>query len=256
MEFRKLLKKTSWIYIILLIVRTIKPKPSIFKRWLLMIDFFKDKRKYLKLTQNPEAKISAEILKPSIFDKTDSTPLDPIYFYQDSWCAEKVFKNKPKQHYDIGSKVEMLGIISRVIPVTMVDIRPLPFKIDNLNFIKGDITNLPFKDGELKSLSSICVIEHIGLGRYGDTIDTYGTEKATEELKRVLADGGNLYISVPVDSSNKVYFNSHRAFSRNYVLKLFSPLELVEEKYIYRNDFVDEYDANRGFGTGLFYFKK
>ncbi len=138
----------------------------------------------------------------------------------------------------------------------MIDIRPLSLELEGLNFMHGDIKKLPFNDQEIKSLSSICVIEHIGLGRYGDEIDPFGSEKAITEMKRVLAEDGNLYISLPVDDANKIYFNAHRAFTRDYILKLFSPLVLVEEKYIYGNELVNEYNPSQGFGTGLYYFKK
>ena len=59
--------------------------------------------------------------------------------------------------------------------------------LPELNFKKGNILNLPFSDYSINSLSSICVIEHIGLGRYGDQLDQFGTEKAVKELVRVLA---------------------------------------------------------------------
>ena len=138
----------------------------------------------------------------------------------------------------------------------MIDIRPINLKLKNLFFLKGDILSLPFKDGTLESISSICVIEHIGLGRYGDKQDPFGSEKAIKEIKRALSPNGDLYISLPVDHKSIVYYNAHRAFTRNHILKLFHPLELVEEKYIYRNEIVDTYDKSRGFGTGLFHFKK
>ena len=76
------------------------------------------------------------------------------------------------------------------------------------------------------------------------------------ELIRVLAPQGDLYITVPVDAENRVYFNAHRAFSRDYILQLFSALKLVEEKYIYGNEFGDSYKPEYGFGTGLYWFKK
>jgi len=106
------------------------------------------------------------------------------------------------------------------------------------------------------SLSSLCVIEHIGLGRYGDPIDAFGSEKAAKELQRVLAPEGNLYLSVPVDSECRVYFNAHRTFTRECVLELFSQLVLIEEKYIYGREFCEHYDSGKGFGTGLFHFRK
>ncbi|HVB19807.1 MAG TPA: DUF268 domain-containing protein [Candidatus Paceibacterota bacterium] len=218
--------------------------------------FVSDWRAYRKLPQNPSFALSTEDLYPRLFDKTATTGVDPVYFYQDAWLAKKIFGVKPARHTDVGSHLPTIGIISQFVPTTMVDIRPPAVTLSELSFVKGNILALPFRDGEIPSLSSICVIEHIGLGRYGDPLDPFGSEKAVNELVRVLAPSGNLYISVPIDSENKVYFNAHRAFTRDYVLELFKSISLIEERYIYRNDLSDSYDATKGFGTGLYHFKK
>lgn len=195
-------------------------------------------------------------LYPIFADKTHTTPLDPTYFYQDTWCASMIFTHKPSHHYDVGSQAHLVGILSQFVPVTMIDIRPITLSLHNLSFVEGTILALPFEDSTIDSLSSICVIEHIGLGRYGDPIDAFGSEKAAQELSRVLSSGGHLYVSVPVDSQNRVYFNAHRAFIRKYVLDMFSGLDCVEEKYLYGTHLVDTYDPLKGFGTGMFHFVK
>ncbi|PJE73884.1 MAG: hypothetical protein COV01_03520 [Candidatus Taylorbacteria bacterium CG10_big_fil_rev_8_21_14_0_10_41_48] len=250
------LKKISVLKYLVITIRTFAIKPNIFKRFLALGRFFSDYHRYRKLDKNTSYSLESADLFPRIYDKTNVHNIDPIYFLQGCWCAKKVFENKPEKHFDIASQALMVGIISQFTPTTMVDIRPLLIPLPGLSFVKGDITNLPFIDGELKSLSSICVIEHIGLGRYGDPLDQFGTEKAAKELARVLAKGGNLYISVPVDMESKTYFNAHRAFTRDHVLNLFRNLSLVEESYIYGKEMSDSYDVSRGFGTGLYHFKK
>jgi hypothetical protein len=193
---------------------------------------------------------------PCLFDNTTHTPLEPTYFFQDSWAAQKIFQLKPVHHYDVGSSVKTMGIISQYLPVTMVDIRPIDLHLDNLSFKKGSILDLPFEDSSIQSLSSLCVVEHIGLGRYGDPIDPFGSEKAISELKRVLKPGGVLLFSVPVDCKNKVYFNAHRAFTRDFILSLFEGYELLEERYHYGCEMVKQYTPERGFGTGFYMVKK
>lgn len=232
-------------------------------------DFFKLKplcliKKYIwyfrQLNYLKKQKVNSKFLVidyyPCLFDNLDHTPLEPTYFFQDSWGARKIFENQPAHHYDIGSSAKTIGILSQFVPTTMVDIRPIDLELENLFFKKGSILDLPFENNSIDSLSSLCVVEHIGLGRYGDPIDAFGSEKAASELQRVLALGGNLYFSVPVDSECKVYFNAHRAFTRDYVLELFSNLELIEEKYHYGRELYDHYDPDKGFGTGLFHFQK
>ena len=195
-------------------------------------------------------------LYPCLFDNINNTPIDPVYFLQDSWAARKIFELNPKQHYDIGSSIKTISILSQFVPVTMIDIRPVNIELPNLYFKKGSILNLPFKDASIESLSALCVIEHIGLGRYGDEICTFGSEKAIQEITRVLNKGGVFLFSVPVDSENIIYFNAHRAFTRNYIMALLNEFELIEEKYIYGLQLYDKYEARKGFGTGLYMLRK
>src|SRR6185295_13896333 len=131
------------------------------------------------------------------------------------------------------SSVKSMALIAQFVPVTLVDIRPVEIECPGFTFVTGSVLALPFPDRSVPSLSSLCVIEHIGLGRYGDPLDARGSEKAAAELSRVLAPGGELYVSVPVDAECRICFNAHRAFSRDYLLSLFPGLKMREERYIY-----------------------
>ena len=226
-------------------------------KWIKSITWFaSDLRWYEKNIQHSEFILHYKNLYPCVTDKTTLTPVEPIYFYQDSWAAEKIFTYKPAHHVDIGSSVKTIGIISGFVPVTFIDIRPIEVSLPNLTFTKGTILNLPFADNTLESISSLCVIEHIGLGRYGDPLDTKGSEKAIAELIRVTRPGGKILFSVPVDDSCKLYFNAHRAFTPDYIFHCFANCRLVEEKYIYSFDFVSAYQKEKGFGVGVYLFEK
>ncbi|HEY4300799.1 MAG TPA: DUF268 domain-containing protein [Candidatus Didemnitutus sp.] len=204
---------------------------------------------------SPFALHGGEII-PCLSDRTATTPIDPIYFLQDAWCARKIAERRPASHVDIASSARSMALIAQFVPVTFVDIRPVDIALDRFSFVAGSVLALPFPDRSLTSVSSICVLEHIGLGRYGDPLDAAGSEKAATEVARVLAPGGDLYFSVPVDAESKIYFNAHRAFTRAAALALFPGLELVEEKYIYGRSLREEYDPSRGFGTGLFHLRR
>ena len=59
------------------------------------------------------------------------------YFWQDLWAARKIFMARPPVHFDIASRVD--GFIAHLLcfmPVTMLDIRPLPWQIKGLDFIR------------------------------------------------------------------------------------------------------------------------
>ena len=218
--------------------------------------FWQEYRTFQAENDNNNFEVNIRDWSPYLQDKTETTPIEPVYFFQDTWAARKIFEIKPKHHYDVGSSVKTIGIISQFVPVTMVDIRPIDVELDNLHFQKGSVLDLPFEDNSIESISSLCVIEHIGLGRYGDPLDAWGSEKAVKEIKRVTKKDGIILFSVPVDDRNKVYFNAHRAFTREYILKLFDKCELIEEKYQYGKKLYDSYAPHKGFGTGLYMFKK
>lgn len=220
-----------------------------------LLTFFGDYFDYKKKCES-KSMLNMENIFPCVFDKTETTPVEPVYFYQDCWAASKIFSLNPDKHVDIGSSLKTIGIISQFVETDMVDIRQISVSLPNLNFIKGNILDIPYEDNSIQSLSSLCVLEHIGLGRYGDEIDPEGTLKAVNELKRVLSVGGCLLISLPVDAKDKIYFNAHRAFTRGGIIKMFDGLKLIEEKYQYGYQLYDNYDPLKGFGTGLFHFIK
>lgn len=187
-------------------------------------------------------------LWPCIGDDTATTEIEPVYFYQDAWAFERIVRTRPPFHVDVGSHHKYVALLSRVLPVTMVDIRPLSVALEGLDFRKGSILELPFASGSLPSVSSLCVIEHIGLGRYGDPIDARGHEKAAAELVRVVATGGDLYVSAPVREGNRTYFNAHRAFDEGHLLSLFAPLECVERRYVCGSELTSEKRAGDAVG--------
>jgi SAM-dependent methyltransferase len=214
--------------------------------------FWESYEKYRAM--GPTDELTLHSLFPRLGDDTAETEIEPTYFYQDAWAFEKIVQNLPKEHVDVGSHHKFVALLSKVVPTTMVDIRPLSLPLNTLEFRKGSILEMPYEDGSVQSLSSLCVVEHIGLGRYGDPLDPKGTEKSVAELKRILAPGGNFYISVPIDDVNRTYFNAHRAFTEPYLEELFAPFEILERRYIYEKEFGTELKS--GFGTGCYHLRR
>jgi len=71
------------------------------------------------------------------------------------------------------------------------------------------------------------VVEHIGLGRYGDPLDPNADLAAMRELQRVLAPGGDLLFVVPVGRP-RLRFNGLRIYSHEQVMAGFPELQLQE----------------------------
>lgn len=220
--------------------------------------YFKDMITYSKMKGAEPIKLLDTY--PILHEKSSGTPFDAHYFYQDVWAFKKIYATKPIEHVDIASKLILAGLLSVITKVTYLDFHPLKIGLENFTFKKGDILSLPFKKNSILSLSCLNVAEHIGLGRYGDKLDPYGTKKACRELARVLAPKGNLFFSVPVGKP-RVYFNAHRVSLPSQIIKYFRDLKLVELSAIDdQNNFIENIDIetleNSNFANGLFWFTK
>jgi SAM-dependent methyltransferase len=184
------------------------------------------------------------------------------YFHQDLWAARRVFDKNIKIHVDVASRID--GFVAHLLTfctVNYVDIRPLPGRTSGLNFVEGTILNLPFENNSVDSLSCLHVLEHIGLGRYGDPVDPEGWLKGAQELQRVVAKGGRLYFGTPVGKET-LHFDAHRIFDPQTIIDAFSGLKLVEFSLIddkgrelLENASLDLARACR-YGCGLFIFEK
>jgi SAM-dependent methyltransferase len=168
---------------------------------------------------------------PCLTDWVASTPFDPHYFHQGAWLARNLSTRPVALHVDVGSSVMMLSVLTAWAPTAFVDVRPLRAGIAGLFPIAGTLAGLPFADQSVSSLSCLHVIEHVGLGRYGDPLDPGGARAAAAELARVLAPGGRLYLSTPV-GRERVCFNAHRVFSPHTIRDWFSGFHLASFSYV------------------------
>ena len=197
---------------------------------------------------------------PAVQERYATHELDAHYFYVNSWAMRLILKGNPRRHVDVASQTILAALLSAVIPVTYIDYRWFEAKLSGLKCMTGDVTDLPFEDGAIESLSCLHVAEHIGLGRYGDPLDPQGTRKATEELQRVLSPGGNLYFAVPV-GRQRLCFNAHRVHSAKTIGEYFGQLDLVEYSGVHDDGrFVDNVDLsefrNSDYACGMFHFRK
>jgi len=158
------------------------------------------------------------------------------YFHQDLFVANKIYKNNPTRHIDIGSRTD--GFVAHMAvfrEIELFDIRSQNSKVDNIVFKQADLMNLP---NELinycDSISSLHAIEHFGLGRYGDPIDYNGHVKAIENISKILKSNGKFYFSVPI-GPQRIEFNAHRVFNLGYLINLLEP-KFIIENFSYVND--------------------
>jgi hypothetical protein len=200
---------------------------------------------------------------PCLNDNTNSTNFDRHYIYHPAWAARVLARIKPSLHVDISSTLHFCTCLSAFIPVKFYDYRPADLQLSNLTSESADLLALPFADSSIESLSCMHVVEHIGLGRYGDRLDPDGDLKATSELKRVLARAGNLLFVVPIGKP-RIMFNAHRIYSYEQIATYFSGLELKEFALIPDDpreggliyDATKEEADKQTYGCGCFWFRK
>lgn len=171
--------------------------------------------------------LSAAEAYPCLDDRVAQTEFDRHYVYHPAWAARVLAKFPPRKHVDISSTLHFSTLVSAFVEVEFYDFRPAQLKLSNFTSSAADLTQLAFASNSIESLSCMHVIEHIGLGRYGDPFDVDGDRKAVRELSRVLAPDGRLIVAFPVGRP-RIQYNAHRIYSHEQVLELFSGLRLIE----------------------------
>jgi hypothetical protein len=193
-------------------------------------------------------------------ENTANTAFEPHYTYHPAWAARVIRRLNPNCHVDISSSLHFCTMVSAFLPVEFYDYRPARITLSGLTTGHCDLTRLHFQTDSIDSLSCMHVIEHIGLGRYGDPLDPDGDLKAVTELKRVVSRGGSLLFVVPTGRP-RIQFNAHRIYSPSQVLEMFSGWELVEFALVDdRGSFAIGADlsiaAGQGYGCGCYWFRK
>ncbi|GIW22158.1 MAG: hypothetical protein KatS3mg068_1165 [Candidatus Sericytochromatia bacterium] len=202
-----------------------------------------------------------EDINPRLNDNTNYTNFDSHYLYHPAWAARILKKTNPNLHIDISSSVYFVSYISAFINIDFYDYRPAKIKLSGLNCKKADITKLHFENNSIDSISCMHVIEHVGLGRYGDPIDPKGDIKSINELQRVTKKDGDILFVVPVGKISKIEFNAHRIYSFDHIINLFDKCRLIEFALVTDDgNFIENASKkdsdNQSFGCGCFYFKK
>jgi hypothetical protein len=218
--------------------------------------FISSWRKYRLLARGAHEKIRSH---PVLFQRS-AISFDAHYSYQSAWIARRLTEHPPARHMDVSSELRFVMQLSAFFPVTYLEYRPPRVSLTGLTILHASITNLPFPGQSVESLSCLHVLEHIGLGRYGDPIDPCGYRLALNELERVLSPGGRLFLSVPVGKAI-TWFNAHRIFTPSHLPSLLPNLVLKEFSIVTTHGHFEEqvpYEkyANEEYACGLYLFQR
>lgn len=192
-------------------------------------------------------------------DESGPQPVDLWSLHMLSWAAGEVFRLRPNHLLDVGSSTLYAGILSQFCLVTAIDIRPWGAQLDGLAVYRGNVLALPYDDGAVRFASCLSVVEHVGLGRYGDVLDPLGSIKACAELVRVLAPGGHLLLALPISHTPGVAFSAHRLHTHAQVLAMLPGCAVRDQVALYP-DF-DNFDrvatlAEWSYALGCFHMVK
>ena len=193
------------------------------KYWRFVSDFLAFRR--LSRIHNRPFTLRWKDRYPVLDERTSETAFEPHYTYHPAWAARVIARTKPAMHVDIASTLHFCGMLSAFVPVEFYDMRPARLTLSNLTSRRADLLSLPFPDESIESISCMHVVEHVGLGRYGDPLDPIGDLKAMAELQRVVAVGGSLLFVVPVGRPC-IRYNAHRIYGYEEVAKRFARLRM------------------------------
>jgi len=232
--------------------------------------YLRNYRAIKQQARNSEVKFPFDTAYPCLSDRYASSGVaSGHYFHQDLLVAQKIFTAAPDKHVDVGSRVDgFVAHLASFRAVEVFDIRPLDARIENICFRQIDLMSIPDEIvNYTDSLSCLHAIEHLGLGRYGDTVDYNGYVKGFENLAKVLRVGGTLYFSTPISHRQRINFDAHRVFSMPTLIGLIEKQFRIHT-FSYVDDagdlHVDVDPTGRGaansfacrFGCGIFELKK
>jgi len=154
-------------------------------------------------------------------------------FYQKSSCYREKLRNCPNEYFEdyiqmvthflpAGKTFADLGcgtgqsssLLSKYYQITGVDISPLFLKeakkkFPKINFIQGDITQLPFKDNSFDGAGCFNVLEHIS-----------NPQEAVTEMTRITKKSGLIFICCPNLLSPKYFIDAFRWNKRTFLGKM------------------------------------
>ncbi len=218
------------------------------------VEYRRRQRRNLALFREafPKKTIIEELVDRSSYGSHDvSAELIQFWF-----ASNQLYTAKPKEILDIGSHVSWLTGVGSNCRIKTIDVRSKKLLLDSEQFCLAEAQNLPFADGCLDCVTSLCSLEHFGLGAYGDSIDPYGDIKALDEIARVLCQGGHFIFTTTVTKNESyIVFNTRRVYKVDYLRTLLQKkYRMIDEKIfsMKQRKIIDEDMTSRDIGPYAF----
>jgi len=152
--------------------------------------------------------------------------------FECSFAAHHISRLHPETILDIGSyRHFILGLLAHY-SVTSIDVRSRRPMCSNETVITCDAKKILLPGNSFDVATSLCSIEHFGLGRYGDEFDPDADKKAFSEMIRVLKSNGRMIFSTSITRGQPyIAFNMHRVYSHEMLRALCANLECEDERF-------------------------
>lgn len=194
----------------------------------------------------------------------DTMRKDWVIVYQNLMCFKLIndilasdpnFREGRRKLLDVGSNFSTVSFLSVYFDVAYLECRnDLPpdsyWKLPGipLTLLNGEAQNIPTDDGSVDMITCLHALEHFGLGRYGDTIDYYGDQKALNEYERIMSDDGYLLLSVPFspNDSPRIQFHDQRIYHYSTIDQMLDAagFEVKEHMFVYPIGGLRDEDGN------------
>lgn len=149
-----------------------------------------------------------------------------------AFAADMIAAARPAAILDVGSYRHFLLGLMAAYPVTTIDVRGRAASAGQETVVTCDAARLDLPGESFDLALSLCAIEHMGLGRYGDPLDAQGDQRVMGELIRVLRPGGRLVFSTTIHRAPRaIAMNAHRIYDLETLRGLTQGLEMVEERF-------------------------
>ena len=150
-----------------------------------------------------------------------------------AFATEQLLRLRPGVVLDVGSyRLWLIGLMAHFRVIT-VDVRSRESHLSNETMVTADARHLDLPPESVDAVTTLCSIEHFGLGRYGDPFDLQADRKAVAALVRTIRPGGHFIFSVPVTAGAAcLAFNAHRIYTLPLIQRLTAGLHCREERFI------------------------
>ena len=150
-----------------------------------------------------------------------------------------VYRNIPHKI----NRILDVGSVGSSLPITLgqmgydvwcIDIRKYEYAdlLPNVRSILADIRKTNFRDNFFDVVTIVSTIEHIGLGRYGDSLNINGDKHAMSEVRRILQTGGYILVTLPV--GKRMIYSSHRVYDKESLRELLKGFIIEHQNYYIR----------------------